>query len=119
MPNKDIDTQMTVSDNSGTNERTNERTELLCGRTHNDRDDQHQEYHHNEWNQCNTDSEDGNWWEPSQCSSGETIIVLEHHPNDSRIRIDSSGTIQTLTGRMGTGGGNVPMVIEIRYAERK
>ena len=30
MPNKDIDTQMTVSDNSGTNERTNERTEVVC-----------------------------------------------------------------------------------------
>lgn len=26
--------------------------------------------------------------------------------------IDESGTVQTLTGRMGTGGGNVPMVME-------
>lgn len=39
-------------------------------------------------------------------------IVLENHPNDSRVRIDDSGTIQTLTSRCGTGGGNVPMVLE-------
>lgn len=38
-------------------------------------------------------------------------IILEHHPNDSRVRIDGSGTVQTLTSRMGTGGGNVPMVM--------
>lgn len=92
---------------------------ISSSRTDNDRDDQHEEYHHHERNQCNTDSKDGNWWESGQCSSGETIIVLEHHPNDSRIKVDNSGTIQTLTSRMGTGGGNVPMVIEIRYAERK
>lgn len=39
-------------------------------------------------------------------------IVLENHPNDSRVKIDDSGTIQTLTQRMGTGGGNVPMVMQ-------
>lgn len=38
-------------------------------------------------------------------------IVLESHPNDSRVKIDDSGSIQTLTSRMGTGGGNVPMVM--------
>lgn len=38
-------------------------------------------------------------------------IILEHHPNDSRIKIDNSGTIQSLTSWMGTGGGNVPLVI--------
>ena len=32
-------------------------------------------------------------------------IMLENHPNDSRIKIDDSGNCQTLTGRMGTGGG--------------
>lgn len=40
-------------------------------------------------------------------------IILEHHPNDSRIKIDESGKIQSLTQRMGTGGGNVPLVIEV------
>ena len=38
-------------------------------------------------------------------------IILESHPNDSRVKIDDSGSIQTLTSRMGTGGGNVPMVM--------
>ena len=46
--------------------------------------------------------------------TGETnrVIGLEHHPTDSRIKIDKSGTIQTLTERMGTGGNNVPLVAE-------
>jgi len=39
-------------------------------------------------------------------------ICLESHPSDSRIRIDDSGTIQTLRSRMGTGGGNEPMLME-------
>ena len=39
-------------------------------------------------------------------------IALDNHPADSRVGIDESGTVQTLTGRMGTGGGNVPMVME-------
>ena len=39
-------------------------------------------------------------------------IILEHHPNDSRIKIDESGICQTLSSRMGTGGGNVPLIME-------
>ena len=39
-------------------------------------------------------------------------VALENHPADSRVDIDESGTVQTLTGRMGTGGGNVPMVMK-------
>ena len=38
--------------------------------------------------------------------------VLENHPNDSRIKIKEDGIFQTLSGRMGTGGGNTPMVLE-------
>jgi len=41
------------------------------------------------------------------------VIVLEHHPNDSRIKIVDDGICQSLTSRMGTGGGNVPLVIVI------
>jgi DNA (cytosine-5)-methyltransferase 1 len=40
------------------------------------------------------------------------IVPLEHHPLDSRIRIETSDTIQTLTNRMGTGGNNVPLLME-------
>lgn len=39
------------------------------------------------------------------------VIPLEHHPTDSRIRIEESDAIQTLTSRMGTGGNNVPLVM--------
>ena len=39
------------------------------------------------------------------------VIPLEHHPTDSRIKVEESDAIQTLTGRMGTGGGNVPLVM--------
>ena len=37
---------------------------------------------------------------------------IENHPADSRVNIDKSGTVQCLTSRMGTGGGNVPLVME-------
>lgn len=44
-------------------------------------------------------------------------LAVENHPNDSRMKIDESGTVQTLTGRAGTGGGNVPLVMnERQYA---
>jgi len=39
-------------------------------------------------------------------------LSIENHPNDSRIGIREDGTVQALTGRMGTGGGNVPLVAE-------
>ena len=44
-------------------------------------------------------------------------INLEYHPHDSRIRIADDDVVQTLNQRMGTGGGNVPMVIEVEDAE--
>lgn len=42
------------------------------------------------------------------------IVAVENHPADSRVKMDESGTIQTLTSRMGTGGGNVPLRLEPR-----
>ena len=41
-------------------------------------------------------------------------VALENHPTDSRVKIAEDGKVQTLTSRMGTGGGNVPLVIKIR-----
>lgn len=35
---------------------------------------------------------------------GGEMYVIENHPNDSRVSLDDSGKVQTLTGRMGTGG---------------
>ena len=38
-------------------------------------------------------------------------MALENHPADSRVKLSEDGKVQTLTSRMGTGGGNVPMVM--------
>ena len=39
-------------------------------------------------------------------------LIIENHPNDSRVKIREDGVFQTLSSRMGTGGGNTPMVME-------
>lgn len=39
-------------------------------------------------------------------------LALENHPADSRVKLSEDGKVQTLTSRMGTGGGNVPMVMD-------
>ena len=41
------------------------------------------------------------------------VYSVENHPNDSRVKIDGQGKVQTLSGRMGTGGGNVPLVLAL------
>lgn len=46
------------------------------------------------------------------CVMQAKAYSVENHPNDSRVKIDEEGKVQALTGRMGTGGGNVPMVLE-------
>ena len=46
------------------------------------------------------------------------IVNLEYHPADSRVRIVDEDVCQTLSSRMGTGGGNVPIVIEINESDR-
>ena len=53
--------------------------------------------------------------DPSKNQGGIAVVQaysIENHPADSRVNIDESGKVQTLTSRMGTGGGNVPMVME-------
>ena len=39
-------------------------------------------------------------------------VCIENHPADSRVKIAEDDVCQTLSSRMGTGGGNVPMVME-------
>lgn len=46
------------------------------------------------------------------------IFAVENHPGDSRVSIDENGKVQTLTSRIGTGGGNVPMVMEQKPVDR-
>lgn len=44
------------------------------------------------------------------CNQGG-MLVIENHPADSRCKVKDDGVVQTLNGRMGTGGGNVPMLL--------
>lgn len=39
-------------------------------------------------------------------------IALENHPADSRLKISDEDICQTLTSRCGTGGGNVPLLLD-------
>lgn len=39
-------------------------------------------------------------------------VPIENHPNDSRAKLCEDGVVQTLSGRMGTGGNNTPLVME-------
>ena len=39
-------------------------------------------------------------------------MAIESNPTDSRVRISEKGVVQTLTGRMGTGGNNTPLVAQ-------
>ena len=41
-------------------------------------------------------------------------VALENHPADGRVRFSKGGNVQTLTSRMGTGGNNVPLLMQIR-----
>lgn len=41
-------------------------------------------------------------------------FVIEYHPHDSRVKLRTEDVIQTLSSRMGTGGNNVPLLLEIR-----
>lgn len=50
---------------------------------------------------------------------GHQPVVLENHPADSRVKICKDGIVQTLSGRMGTGGGNTPMIISNEYGGRR
>lgn len=37
---------------------------------------------------------------------------VENHPQDSRVKLSEDGVVQTLSGKMGTGGGNVPLILQ-------
>lgn len=41
----------------------------------------------------------------------QTAVAIENHPTDGRCRVSEDGQAQTLTSRMGTGGMNVPLVM--------
>lgn len=45
-------------------------------------------------------------------SGGGYCSPIENHPQDCRVQLSEDGKVQTLTGKMGTGGGNVPLLLE-------
>ena len=45
-------------------------------------------------------------------------MVIENHPADSRVKIKDDGICQSLTSRMGTGGGNVPLILQIDETDK-
>lgn len=47
----------------------------------------------------------------AQSGDNQPAIALENHPADSRVKVAEDGIVQTLNARMGTGGGNVPLVM--------
>lgn len=67
-------------------------------------------------------SDGGQGWEESMVNDTLNVydnsemrtptLILENHPNDSRVKIREDNVFQTLSSRMGTGGGNVPMLLE-------
>lgn len=46
-----------------------------------------------------------------------TVVIYENHPNDRRVT-GPNETSQTLSSRMGTGGGNTPLTVTKGYARR-
>lgn len=40
------------------------------------------------------------------------VMIVENHAMDNRVNLSNDGVVQTLTSHMGTGGGNVPMVMQ-------
>ena len=44
--------------------------------------------------------------------NNQSVLAIENHPADSRVKISEDNVVQTLSSRMGTGGGNVPMMID-------
>ena len=50
-------------------------------------------------------SDDGIMYTLNTIDRHTVCYAVENHPNDSRVKIDESGIVQTLSSRMGTGGG--------------
>lgn len=57
---------------------------------------------------------------PTSASSSDrhdTVFAVENHAQDRRVTLSTDGIVQTLAGRMGTGGGNVPIVLVPAYGQ--
>ena len=57
------------------------------------------------------------WHESAGClradmGDNQTAVAIENHPIDGRCKLSEDGRVQTLAARMGTGGMNVPLVMD-------
>ena len=52
---------------------------------------------------------------PTITQSQECSVLIDYYPQKSEANISDSGICQTLTAKMGTGGGNVPLLMETAY----
>jgi len=58
------------------------------------------------------------------CNGGEQTLfqpkafVVENHPQDSRVKLNQDGIVQTLPSNMGTGGGNTPIILQATGVRR-
>lgn len=48
----------------------------------------------------------------AEFSDNIPALCLENHPQDSRVDYAKDNVVQTLSAKMGTGGGNVPLIME-------
>jgi len=48
----------------------------------------------------------------ANAGDNQPAVVIENRPQDSRVKINKDGIVQTLDARMGMGGGNVPLLCE-------
>lgn len=47
-----------------------------------------------------------------------SVYAVENHAQDCRVTLRSDGIVQTLAGRMGTGGGNVPLILVPAFSQK-
>lgn len=62
---------------------------------------------------CGTQEQDhAHTPEASLGGRSSSVMLLNHHPQDSRLTVNSSGVVQTLTARMGNSPTNVPILLD-------
>ena len=62
---------------------------------------------------CGTQEQDhAHTPEASLGGRSSSVMLLDHHPQDSRLTVNSLGVVQTLTARMGNSPTNVPILLD-------
>ncbi len=62
---------------------------------------------------CGTQEQDhAHTPEASLGGRSSSVMLLDHHPQDSRLNVNETGVVQTLTARMGNSPTNVPILLD-------